>query len=167
MIISVFKLSEKVLFLFFTFVFIDLFFLFGYYTIFENEDFWDYLLFVGFGILSIILIIVTFVAFRSKFIINKEGITLRKAFKQQYHSWSEIKFAAEYDIIIRITNTKGFIISFDLDKEEFTYSHFAKGFSKKHFVCLPYSEETKENLILYLPYEKYLGLAFTNDSLDK
>ncbi len=167
MTIPIYKKSEKILFLFFTTVFVALSLYFGYCIVFGYKNNWDYVLFIGFSFLSIISFIVTFNAFRCKAILNDNGITFLTVFKQQLYNWSDIKFAAEYDIIIRVTNTKGVIISFDIEKEDITYSHFAKGFDKKHFICLPYSEEIKECFISYLPYKKYLGLTFTNESLNK
>lgn len=161
-----FKKSEKILILTFTILFIILL-VSSIYDIFKAFDILTLISLIIFTVASIILPIITLIAFSSKTILKENGIVYKTIFKSSFHSWDDVNFAAEYEITLRYTPINGIICSFDLAKDEIKYSHFVKWINPKHCLCFPYSEETKDYLIDNLPYGKYLGLTFTDESLNK
>ena len=162
-----FKKSEKILSLIFTILFVCIFLSFGYELILKDFDIQAFVLFIAFGITSIILFIISLIAFSSKTILQENGVTYKTIFKSKLHSWNEVNFVAEYELTFRYTQVNGIICSFDLEKDEIKFNHFVKEISNKHYLCFPYSEEAINYLIANLPHGKYLGLAFTDESFNK
>lgn len=162
-----FKKSEKILFLIFTMLFICLFILCIYELIFNDFDTLTLILFIIFAITSIASSIISLIAFSSKTILLKSGLIYKTIFKSSFHNWNDMNFVAAYELTLRYTPINGIICSFDLEKDEIKCSHFARVINNKHYLCFPYSEETKNFLISNLPYGKYLGLAFTDESFNK
>lgn len=160
-----FKKSEKILFFIFSILFIWLFVTLIYDTISEDFHFLTFDFLIAIGITSIIFFIFDLIAFSSKIILQENGIIYKTIFKSIFHSWDDIKFVAEYKVTLRYTPINGIICSFDFEKDEIKYRHLTVGYTcKKQYLCFPYSEEAMNFLIANLPYGKYIGLAFTDDS---
>lgn len=132
--------------------------------IFEEFDFTTLILSILFCITIVIWLIVDFIVFSSKTILNENGLLYRTIFKKRFYNWDEMKFVASYKITFCKTPVTGIICSIDLDREEIEYKHFIKGFSLKHYFCFPCSEETENYLLSTLPSDKYIGLAFTDEN---
>lgn len=162
-----FKKSDKILFLTFNIFFICLFILFIYELIFNGFDILTLILLIIFAITSIAFSIISLIAFSSKTILLKSGVLHKTIFKSSFHNWNDMNFVAAYELTLRCTPINGIICSFDLEKDEIKCSHFVRVINNRHCLCFPYSEETKNYLIINLPYGKYLGLAFTDESFIK
>lgn len=165
-----YKKSEKILGLIFTILFICSFVSFIYDLIIEGFDTLTFIAFIAIGICLIGSSLFSLIAFSSKTILQKDGVTYKTIFKSSFHRWDEVNFVAEYEVTLRSVSPpfNGIMCSFDLEKDEIKYHHFASGYiCNKHYLCFPYSEEAINFLLANLPYGKYLGLAFTDESFDK
>lgn len=161
-----FKKSQKILFLALAILVICAFV--SVICEFNDFDILTLISLITLAIASIILSIATLITFSSKTILQENGVIYKTIFKSRFHSWNDIKYVAEYEINLRYAPVNGIICSFDLEKDEIKYRHFANGYTyNKHCICIPYSEEAINFLIANLPNSKYLGLAFTDDSFKK
>ena len=165
-----YKKSEKIIFLILTILCICLFVSFGYELILKDFDIQAFVLFITFGIISIIFSIIILITFGSKTILQENGVTYKTIFRSSFHSWDEINFVAEYKLTLRSISTpfNGIICSFDLEKDDIKFHHFAKGAytCNKHYFCFPYSGESINYIIANLPSDKFLGLVFTDESFN-
>lgn len=114
--ISNFKTSDKILYSILTVLLLYGAVAFTSGFIFEEFDFPTLILSILFCITIVIWLIVDFIVFSSKTILNENGLIYRTIFKKRFYNWDEMKFVATYRITLRKISVTGIICSIDLGK---------------------------------------------------